>query len=103
MRKVFKAIRQAQADAANSMTERLRSSAIASGWNAEVAANISLEHDGKAFSLNIHPDYKARVFDHEFGTETTPPRSVLRKHLMDSAEFNQVMGQHLHQRWEGKK
>lgn len=103
MRKVINAIRQAQADAANSMTERLRSSALASGWDAEVAKNISLEHDGKAFSLNIHPDYTGHVFDHEFGTETTPPRPVLRKHLLDPQEFNQMMGKHLHERWEGKK
>ena len=103
MRKVFKAIRQAQADAASSMTERLRSSAIASGWDAEVASNISLDHDGKSFSLNIHPDYKARAFDHEFGTETTPPKAVLRKHLMNTSEFDQIMGKHLHTRWDGKK
>jgi hypothetical protein len=85
------------------MTGRIRSSAIASGWPAEVASKVSLEYDGKKFALNIDPEFKNHVLDHEFGTETMPPKSVLRKHLLHPTEFNNIMGHHLQKRWSGKK
>jgi hypothetical protein len=104
MKHVIKTLHKAASEAADSMTTILRKAAVSSGWDPEVADKLVLDYSDKQYTLKVHPDYKSRVLDHEFGTEGVPPKPILRKFLADPTFFDQHVGKTLHkQNWSGKK
>lgn len=103
MRKVSNALHNASVDAAESMTKHIRSAAISSGWNPDVANKLTLNYIDKKFSLVVDPAFKAKVHDHEFGTQTSPPSPVLRGILNDHELFGSHVGAAFKKHWKGGK
>ena len=102
MRKLARALHSASVEAADSMTSKIRSAAISSGWDAEVANNLHLKFEDGKFTLTVPSEYKSRVHDHEFGTQSTPPNPVLRKILADPHLFDNHIGKVFNRKWAGK-
>lgn len=99
MRIVSNALRSASAEAAATLTHKIRAEAVARGWSPEVADSLIFSHDGKKFTFTIHPDHKSRALDHEFGTETTPPNPVIRKFLSNPQILDTHVGKAFNKKW----
>jgi len=76
---VLKAFPQAAAQTARSMTYELRQSALDHGWDPKVASKLFIVHNGSEFKLHVPARHKAKVYDLEYGTQSTPPSAVIRK------------------------
>ena len=84
------------------MTAQLRQSALKNGWDKDVVANMHVEHDGSKFNVHIHPDYNARAFVHEYGSETVRPTAVIRKFSNDTKSIQKNFMANIKQSYGGK-
>jgi len=64
--------------AVQELTEVLQSSAHDKGWTDKLSKSINIGYSGNVMELNVPSDLEGEVFDEEYGTETTPPKPVLR-------------------------
>lgn len=86
MKSLADAAKKAALDAAQFITEDVRSSALNHGWDADVSANTSITFTGNEFRVDIHEDYRTQAMNHEYGTETSRPTAVLRKYDNNPAD-----------------
>ena len=82
---IRKASHKAANDTASFMTHQLRQSALQHGWDRDVVENTSVEYGGNKFTIKVHPDYSARAFVHEYGSETQRPTAVFRKYVNNTS------------------
>lgn len=62
-----------------SLTQRLRSLAINAGWPEDAAEAVTIVHKNGDIEISVDPKYEKIVNNLEYGTETQPPNSVIRK------------------------
>lgn len=103
---MLRKLRQATQDAIQAtsaqMTEQLRQSALKSGWDKDVVANMQVKHDGTKFNVHIHPDYNSRAFVHEYGSESVRPTAVLRKFSNDTKSVQKSFMANIKKSYGGK-
>jgi hypothetical protein len=100
---VIEALEKAAHNAASYMTTDLRHRALEAGWHPEVAGNLNVTFDGKSFTAHVHPDYKERAFEHEFGSETQRGTAVLRKFANQHADGERSFMLNFHNHMRGLK
>ena len=88
MKRLLEATQKAKQDTARVLTSQLRQHALNSGWHPEVVDHIAVTNKGGKFTADIHPDYAARAFTHEYGNETTRPTATIRKFLNNPRNIN---------------
>jgi hypothetical protein len=69
---------------AHLMSDEVKSHLKKSGWDADVADNVSVHFEGDKFNFRIHPDYAERAWVHEYGSPEHPPTAALRKYGKES-------------------
>ena len=69
-----------------SMTESLRTAALAADWPANIATQLSIVVTDSAISISYPDDIAQKVEDLEYGTPSTPAASVFRKFLNNNSE-----------------
>jgi hypothetical protein len=79
-KKLIEAGAKAAIDAAMYMTADLRHSAYKSGWNSEVASNLTVMYSGSAYDIHVDDVFKKEAMDMEYGTPTQRPTAVFRKY-----------------------
>ena len=102
MKHVLKAFPQAAAQTARSMTYTLRQSAIDHGWDPKIANKLFVVHTGSEFKVHVPARYKAKVYDLEYGTQSTPPSAVIRKFNNRPEHMEKAFLNHLSKLTKGK-
>jgi len=101
--RVKQALKKFSDDAAGNLTDKLRQSALAHGWDKDVVAHLTVEHSNNSFNVHVHPDYQDRAFVHEYGSETQRPTAVIRKFSNRKAEIQAAIAGNLDQHYRGTK
>lgn len=71
---------------ARKLTANLQRSALDSGWDQEVASNLSVNFSGDKFDVNIPPQYDEAAWRLEYGDGNRRPTGVIRKLKFGNAE-----------------
>jgi hypothetical protein len=102
LKRLRQATQSAVQDTAVSMTNQLRQSALKSGWDKDVVANMHVQHSDGKFNVHVSPEYKDRAFVHEFGNETVRPTAVIRKFSSNTKEVQQSFMSNIKKHYGGK-
>ena len=89
--------------AAQTMTERLRSSALSHGWDPSVVSNMEGRPSGNSFHVHVHPDYAQRAHVLEFGSEGSRPTAAIRKFSNDSKSLQGMVVHNINHVYGGSK
>lgn len=100
---IRKATHKASQDTAAFMTHQLRMSALQHGWDKDVVANTHVEYADKKFTVKIHPDYSARAFEHEYGSEVKRPTAVVRKYMNNTAVAQGALMSQMNEHYKAAK
>ena len=84
IQRLKQAKQQAMSGAAQTMTERLRSSALSHGWPNDVVSHMDVRQADKGFQVHVHPDYAKRAHVLEYGSESSRPTAAIRKFSNDT-------------------
>lgn len=77
---LFKAAyEEAMKQLANDLSGKLTQNAILDGWDPKVARDLSVVYDKGVMSMTHNPAHAEKMFDHEYGTETSAPKGTIRK------------------------
>ena len=80
MKDIISAIQRGATSSAPHITRDLRRHTREHGWDPQVVSNTSVNYDGERFTASIADGFQGQGFDHEYGTETTPPSAAIRKY-----------------------
>lgn len=72
--------------AARKLTANLRSSAMKSGWDPQVASSLSVSYSGDKFDVVVPPEYDEAAWKFEYGDGNRRPTAVIRKLKFGNAE-----------------
>jgi hypothetical protein len=75
-----KVLSQAAKETTKVMTAQLRSEAIASGWDEEVANALSVKFSNNQFKVSIPARYEKQVQDLEYGTSSSQPARAIHRY-----------------------
>jgi len=95
MKELNEAFDLALSESAEHLTESFRESATKHGWSEPVIAGVTIEHSQDALKLSVPQGLKSEFFDHEYGTEKTPPSAVSRKFTSDP-KTKKIIEQNIH-------
>jgi len=93
-------VHKAKQDTARFMTQQLRQHVLQHGWDADVAAHLSVVHKDGKLSTEVHPDYADRAFVHEFGNENQRPTAAIRKFANNTQVAEEAFKQLVHHHWK---
>ena len=103
MKRLLEVTQKAKADTARLMTSQLRQHAHESGWDGDVIDSLQVVHEDGKFRTQIHPDYAARAFTHEYGSETVKPTGTIRKYMNDPIHTGDAFMAALEHHWKKAK
>jgi hypothetical protein len=76
---------------ARKLTAGIRRTAVRSGWNSEVARNLSVGYSDGKFEVKVPEEYQDAVMTLEYGNESVRPTSVIRKFKYSNAESTEFL------------
>jgi hypothetical protein len=79
-----KVVKAAAKETSKFMTAKLRTDAVASGWDTDVANSISVKFVKNAWKINVPRKYKDAVWAANYGSENSQPTAVL--HRLDNSD-----------------
>jgi hypothetical protein len=71
---------------ARKLTANLQRSAMDSGWDPQVASNLSVSYSGDKFDVVVPPEYDEAAWRFEYGDGNRRPTAVIRKLKFGNAE-----------------
>ena len=80
-------VKAAAKETSKFMTAKLRSDAVASGWDTDVANAISVKSVNNSWKVSVPRKYKDAVWSANYGSENSQPTAVL--HRFDNSEETQ--------------
>lgn len=80
MKHFVDAIHRAAHSAAPHLTQDLRHGLIEDGWDREVVGGTRVKYSSDGFSAHTHAAHSEGAFDHEYGTQDTPPTASIRQY-----------------------
>jgi hypothetical protein len=75
-----KVLSQAAKETAKVMTAQLRSEALNSGWDEEVANSLSVKFSNNEFQIKKPAQYEKQIKDLEYGTDSTQPSRAIHRY-----------------------
>jgi hypothetical protein len=81
--------------AARKLTASLRTSAMDSGWDPQVANSLSVSYSGEKFDVVVPPEHDEAAWKFEYGDGRRRPTAVIRKLKFgnaDSSAFLDLLG-----------
>lgn len=86
MKQILEAFDSTAELTARKLTASLQRSAMDSGWDPEVASNLSVNFSGDKFDVSVPPQYDEAAWRFEYGDGNRRPTGVIRKLKFGNAE-----------------